>query len=53
MLMAERADENYRWSDGHASRWKASRIGWREGTSGCEFIVAAAEVLHERVPGGL
>ena len=35
-----------------ASWLKASRIRWQAGPVGGEFIMAAAQVLHEGVTGG-
>ena len=50
--MAERADENDRLSDGHRELVECCADPVAGGDVGGEFVVAAAEVLDEGMPGG-
>jgi hypothetical protein len=50
--MTERADENVRVSDGHRELVEGCADPVAGGDVGGEFVVAAAEVLDEAMPGG-
>jgi hypothetical protein len=50
--MTERADENDRLSDGHRELVECCADPVAGGDVGGEFVVAAAEILDEGMPGG-